>query len=67
LKWLPDATARAVYEHLHDPFSSQRANRGPLSRTGPSRTPVPLPVAVRTTDDALGTTDDLEHHTQAAR
>ncbi len=36
LGWLPDATARALYRQLHDPFPPR-----------PGRTPLPLPAARR--------------------
>ncbi len=36
LGWLPDATARALYRQLHDPFPPR-----------PGRTPLPVPVVRR--------------------
>ena len=57
LGWLPDATARALYRHLHDPYPSR-----------PARTPLPLPVTRRVADDGSvepGIEDPVD--TEAAR
>jgi len=50
LGWLPDATARALYRQLHDPFPARSAQSSaqksaPRSAQKSAQTPVPLPVA----------------------